>query len=223
MNSEQNNPEVSGSVKKSNETDPPVKPAPEPVEELERRLVEKTRELNEIEARFATFMSYLPAAAFIKDTSGRTLYANKFLQTLLNFQNWEGKTSPELVSGESGQRMLEDDRKALAEGPIRIQETMTVADGRRRNFETIKFPIPVQGKSMLLGGIAIDVTERKRAEEALSEQLDFNQRVFNSTDAHLVVVGADGTILDINAAWRRFAKENQGMDESKWGLGHVLE
>jgi PAS domain S-box-containing protein len=65
----------------------------------------------------------------------------------------------------------------------------------------------------------IEITKRKQAQEALAEQLDFNQREFNSTDAHLAVLEAEGTILDINAAWRRFAKENQGMDESKWGVG----
>jgi len=105
-------------------------------------------------------MSHLPAAAFIKDTTGRTLYANKYLQELLNFHEWEGKTTLELVSGEEGQEMLEDDRRALAQGQIEIQETMTVAQGDRRTFETIKFPIPCKGKPTLLGGISIDITKR---------------------------------------------------------------
>ncbi len=64
-----------------------------------------------------------------------------------------------------------------------------------------------------------DITERKRVEAALAEQTDFNERVFNSTDTHLAVVGADGVIQAVNAAWRRFAQENGGGDERAWGVG----
>ena len=37
----------------------------------------------------------------------------------------------------------------------------------KRLWETRKFPILREGKPPLLGGVAIDITERKRAEEAL--------------------------------------------------------
>lgn len=70
-----------------------------------------------------------------------------------------------------------------------------------------------------LGHPPISVTERKRMEAALAEQADFNRQVFDSTDVHLAVVGPDGVILAINAAWQRFAEENAGGDESKWGVG----
>jgi len=135
--------------------------------ELEQRVAERTAELQESEERFSTFMSHLPASAFINDATGRLLFANKHLEELLNLQNWEGKTPPELVPGEAGQQMLKDDRRALSQGSIRIQETMTVANGEQRTFETIKFQIQVEGKPTLLGGIGFDITERKQAEEAL--------------------------------------------------------
>ena len=70
-----------------------------------------------------------------------------------------------------------------------------------------------------LADFAWDIAERKRAEEKLAEQADFNRQIFNSVGAHMAVVGPDGVILTINEKWRNFASENGGEDESKWGVG----
>jgi PAS domain S-box-containing protein len=63
------------------------------------------------------------------------------------------------------------------------------------------------------------IAERKRAEEKAAELSEFRERVFNSIDARLAVVMPDGTISEVNDAWRRFAGENGGGDESLWGKG----
>ena len=70
-----------------------------------------------------------------------------------------------------------------------------------------------------LADFAWDIAERKRTEEKLAEQADFNRRIFNSVGAHMAVVGPDGVILTINEKWRNFASENGGEDESAWGVG----
>ncbi|MEI7850010.1 MAG: GAF domain-containing protein, partial [Chloroflexota bacterium] len=64
-----------------------------------------------------------------------------------------------------------------------------------------------------------DIAERKRTEEELAQQADFNQRIFNSVDAHMAVVAPDGVILAFNEKWRNFAFENGGGNESTWGAG----
>ena len=53
----------------------------------------------------------------------------------------------------------------------------------------------------------------------LAEQADLSMRILNSTDSHMAVLGSDGSILTVNAAWRRFAEENSGGDENAWGTG----
>ncbi len=120
--------------------------------------------LAESEKRFAAFMLHLPAAAFIKDAAGRTLFANPYLQNLLGLQDWEGKTTPELVGGAAGQKMAEDDLRAIQHGPLKIEETIPDAHGAVRSFETIKFPISLGGKPPLIGGVSVEITERKKSE-----------------------------------------------------------
>ncbi len=77
------------------------------------------------------------------------------------------------------------------------------------------------GASNFIGyiGSCVDVTESKLAHETLTAQADFNQRVFNSTDAHLAVIDEDGTILDVNMAWRAYAQGHKPETEDAWGVG----
>ena len=63
-----------------------------------------------------------------------------------------------------------------------------------------------------------NIIELNRAEKKTAELADFNMRIFNSTDYHMAVLDADGVILDVNEAWRRFARENMGVDET-FGVG----
>ncbi|HNX35778.1 MAG TPA: transporter substrate-binding domain-containing protein [Kiritimatiellia bacterium] len=129
----------------------------------ERKRVENA--LRESDERFAAFMGNLPAAAFIKNRSGQTVFANRYLRNLLGWNEWEGRTTPELVPGELGRHMVEDDRKALESGPITFQESMCDGKGISHTFETTKFPIRIEGEPVWLGGIAIDITNHKRDEE----------------------------------------------------------
>jgi Cu+-exporting ATPase len=145
------------------------------------RLEQTNVTLRESEGRFAAFMMHLPAAAFIKDETGRTLFANQHLEELLDCQNWKGKTTEELIGGELGRRMAQDDQRALTHGPLKLQETMHDSFGASRTFETIKFPIQVEGKRPLLGGIATDISELRQSEGRLKEQLDELRRWHEAT------------------------------------------
>ena len=133
--------------------------------ETQRRQAEAA--LRQSEERFTAFMAHLPGATFLKDQAGQILFVNEYLQDLMGLRDWDGKTTPELVAGQLGQQMTEDDRKALAQGPLTVEEVVTDSHGVARTFETVKFPVRVEGQPALLGGVSLDITERKQAEEAL--------------------------------------------------------
>ncbi|MHC1742653.1 MAG: PAS domain-containing protein [Syntrophobacteraceae bacterium] len=133
----------------------------------ERLKVEES--LRSSEERFSTFMSHLPAAVFIKDPLGRFLFVNQYLQDLLGLQDCVGKTTIELFSDELALRMVADDHRVLSGGLHTITETIGNGSNIERVFETLKFPVHTGQEITLLGGIALDITERKRAEVALRE------------------------------------------------------
>ncbi len=148
---------------------------------VEQRKAEEA--LQESEKRFLAFMHHLPAAAFIKDPDGRTLFANQYLADVFGFKNRECKTTTELVGGALGQQMTESDRKTFAQGTLKIEETISDFQGVVRTFETIKFPIFIQGKPALLGGISRDITERKQAVEKLRDsETKYRRLVDNCPD-----------------------------------------
>ncbi|MFZ4457132.1 MAG: PAS domain S-box protein [Bacteroidales bacterium] len=114
---------------------------------------------------FSSFMDYLPAVVFIKDQEGRTLFVNKFMDNAFGALQWVGKTMLEMFPGELGQKFLADDLNSLKIGYQRIEESLYQLDGELHEYETQKFVINRTGREPLLGGIALDITERKKIEE----------------------------------------------------------
>ena len=54
-----------------------------------------------------------------------------------------------------------------------------------------------------------DVTKRKRAETALIESKLFLKSTLDALSSHIAILDEHGTILEVNAAWHRFACENK--------------
>jgi PAS domain S-box-containing protein len=137
---------------------------------LQKEIAERLRveeSLRTSEERFSTFMSHLPAAVFIKDQEGRLLFANQFLRDLFGWQDCIGKTTAELLPKELASNMVADDGKALSQGLQVFVESVCSPLGVKRVFETHKFPVRTGLDNTLLGGISLDITERKAAEEVL--------------------------------------------------------
>ncbi|MBN2122718.1 MAG: PAS domain S-box protein [Deltaproteobacteria bacterium] len=162
-----------------------------------RQKVEAT--LRESEARFEVFMNHLPASAFMKDEEGRVLYANRFLRELFGWTDTVGKSTSDLLPPEMADQMVADDRAVLAEGPAAISERIVDREGKERFFQTHKFPIRIEGHPLLLGGIAVDITERKRAEEALRLSEATYREIFNTVNDTIWVHDIDTlAFLDVN-------------------------
>ncbi len=102
----------------------------------------------------------------------------------------------ELMPDAMARACRESDIEALRLGVAHVSEES--AGGRA--FETCKFPVPLPDGSMGVGGYIRDVTERKRAEDALRESEEHHRLVLaNSLDAQLLT-SPDGAIHSANAA-----------------------
>ena len=152
---------------------------------VSRRRIEQS--LRRTEKRFAMFTQQLPGLAWMKDAEGRYCYANDTAAQAFGMKPEElyGKTDADLFPPETARRFRENDQAALGRPDgIFVEETLTHADGSVHISLVSKFSIPdAEGGQAMIAGMAIDITQRRMAEEALREA-DRRKDIFIATLSH---------------------------------------
>lgn len=131
----------------------------------ERKRAEEAQ--RESEALFNAFMKHLPALAFMKDADGRYLYFNEACTTFYNVAPSEriGKTDDDLFPSEVAKHLRENDKEVIRTGEV-LDTVEKIQIGDEVQYHHIsKFPVKKEDGPSLLAGIAIDITDRVRAEE----------------------------------------------------------
>ncbi|HYF32792.1 MAG TPA: PAS domain S-box protein [Chitinophagaceae bacterium] len=143
------------------------------------------------ETRFRSFMDNSPAAAWICDEEGRYVYLNKFLAThvLPEGFNSIGKTLFELYPAEFANLYHSNNLQVLKQnGPLEAVEKGIRGDGTPVMFLVYKFPVLIGPGQRGIGGVAIDITDKMKAEEALRTSEQNLKAIFSSTrDAFFLV------------------------------------
>ncbi len=166
--------------------------------------------LRESEQRFAMFMQHLPGAAWMKDLCGRYAYVNPVGEQIFHrsADELQGKTDDEIFPAEIARQFKENDRLALAsESALRTVEVLPQNDGPHYSVVS-KFPILDQNdKPILVGGIAIDITDRKKAEEEARQRLRELEHLYKTApiglsfmDTNLRYVRINERLAEINGA-----------------------
>ncbi|MGA9755340.1 MAG: PAS domain S-box protein [Desulfobaccales bacterium] len=136
----------------------------------ERRHAEEA--LRASEARFASFMRHLPGIAVMRDFKGNYLFANEAWERLQRrpSQALSGKSTDAAPAAAPAVYPNDRELQVITRGePVQTIEEIPQEDGIH-TWLVNKFPILDQdNQPILMGAVGIDITRRRRAEEALRE------------------------------------------------------
>ena len=172
---------------------------------LDRQRVEKA--LRESEAFYHSLVESLPQNIFRKDLDGFVTFGNqRYCATLKRtLEDLIGKTDFDLFPGELAAKYREDDRRVQETGvPLDVVEEHMLPGGRKIYVQVLKTPIR-DGQGNIIGtqGMFWDVTERKRAEEALATSERRYRQLTEATLDGIVVADREGRITLFNPAAER--------------------
>lgn len=161
------------------------------------------QELRQAEEHIRAILEYSPNWIFLKDTEGRYLLVNREIERVFGIsqEQMKGKTDSEIFSPEQAAEYRGNDLKVLRTGlTMEFEEIALLEDGLHTSI-VHKFPLfDNHGRIYAIGGVATDITERKRAEEArrYSEE-QYRTVVETATDA-VVSIDEQSKILFVNPA-----------------------
>jgi len=174
-----------------------------------REITDRVRaeeELRQAEERIRAILEYSPNWIFLKDTEGRYLLVNTEVERVFgrSQEQIKGKTDSEIFPPEQAAEYRANDLKVLHTGlTMEFEEIALLEDGPHTSI-VHKFPLfDTYGNIFATGGVATDITERKRAEEALRRSEERYRLIVENQTEFIVKWLPDGTRTFVNENYCR--------------------
>ena len=157
-----------------------------------------------------------PVSIYVIAADGTLLLVNKRWKVDAGKQNEQviGQTLAQIFSARTAQMYAADNQKVLESGMTLAKEEEAEAPVEMHQFYTVKYPLHhIQGRPDAVGGISMDITERKQTEKALQKANELLRLAVVVRDAHdaITVQDLQGRIL----AWNPGAERIYGWSEAE--------
>jgi PAS domain S-box-containing protein len=173
------------------------------------------RDALESSQRLQSIIDNTTALVYTKDREGRYGLINRRYEMLHGIRREEtvGKTYEEVLPPDVAEAQEADDLKVLHSGlTLELEEVVPTRDGPR-TFLTTKFPLVDPDRPTrtpyAVCAIAHDITDRKRAEEALRASEEHFRQIVNTAHDAFVAMDTAGVVT----AWNPKAEETFGWTE----------
>jgi PAS domain S-box-containing protein len=167
----------------------------------ERQQVQEA--LRQSEERLQAILDNSTALIYVKDLEGKYLTLNAWYGILFHLDRTEaiGKTDYEIFPPEIADVLRTNDRQVLETKTALNWEEVLPHDDGLHTYLSVKFPLfDAAGEPYAVGGISTDITERKRAEEALRSSLATNRALINAIPDLIFRFSCDGTFINYKAS-----------------------
>jgi PAS domain S-box-containing protein len=174
------------------------------------------KDLQRSEKKYRSYIDNAPDGIFVADAQGRYVEANPAACQITGYSEEELLTMSvsDLVPPDTREKASEHFAQVKRTGKASGEFSFIKRDGSRGYWAVEA----VQLSETRFLGFVKDITARREAEEDRRRLRDFLVSTLNALSAHIAVLDAEGTIVAVNEAWRRFADENQ-LGWPNYGVG----
>ena len=187
-----------------------------PVNEIELKCKTETalyrheadKRVREAEAKYRVLVEQLPAITYTAalDGASATVYISPQIETFLGYTQEEFVADSDLwlkrVHPDDRERVVAEVAHCHNSGlPFDSEYRMLARDGRVLWFhDQARLVCDEKGHPLCLQGVMLDITERKRAEQALREGEERFRAIFNNAAVGIDVLDSRGRFVEVNSA-----------------------
>lgn len=154
-------------------------------------------------SQVSLFLQNLPCIAYLKDSEGRYIFANHLWERVhqKGLEDWYKKTDGELFAPDLAEKYRLNDLEVTRTG-ISTQTVDILSNGQETTYWLVTtFPVEtVTGATGLAGGVAVDITERRLAEQSLRDTEERYRELFSSVLTGVYRATPEGKVLLANPA-----------------------
>ena len=170
---------------------------------------------------FSSILESSSEAIFAKDARGKYISINSAGARMLGYTPAEivGRTDFDLLPAETAREFRKTDEQVMSRAQPLTRDEVGIIDGQPRIFLAHKTPWQYEsGKVAGVIGVSSDITDRKRAEEALQESEQLYRSILTASPDDITITDTDGRMLIVSPS----ALKMFGCEREDQLVGHLV-
>ncbi|MBF9238480.1 PAS domain-containing protein [Hymenobacter sp. BT683] len=161
------------------------------------------RELREQQDFTQSILDASPSVIYVRDEAHQIVFENHAMQAIREAsRHLTGEAlAPGSVEAAEVAQFIANDQLVIRSGQeLQAEESLTLLDGSKHIFQTVKRPLPRSDGRVHVLGVSTDITAFRRAQQTLEQSEKQYRDLMNYAQAFICAHALDGTVLTANPA-----------------------